>query len=892
MNEAPICELFWAKTSKGSACTHPLICHMLDVSQVVAALWDEALPGATRRYFASELDMDASAAAQWLAFVAGLHDLGKACPPFQGQHAPSRELLSSKGLSFESSRVPIRIPHGWVSAYTLRRILPERFGIPTTAAFQIAHAVGGHHGVFPSSYNLQKLTLSARGGPTWDVARSELAQRLADVLRVSSLPPWPDKPSEHPAFWVLLAGLVSFADWLGSIESYFFGLSAKDLPTYAQVAYRQARTALDELGWTGWSPPRQGRAFHQLFGRKPRPMQETVVAASAQLAPPALVIIEAPTGEGKTEAALYLADHWLRTVQQRGAYVAMPTMATSNQMLRRVREFLERRFAGGQVELHLLHGNAAWSDDMEALRLASIAGDSSATVVAHSWFLPRKRSLLAPFAVGTVDQALLSVLQTKHFFVRLFGLSHKTVIFDEIHAYDTYMSTLFQRLLRWLSSMDTTVVLLSATLPDSTRRELMQAYTGRAFTHAVRYPAISWATATADGVLPVQTSSLCARKVDLEWVDGTPAALAEALRARLAGGGCAAVICNTVGRAQEVYRTLAEARLVADEDLYLFHARFPLEERQDIEDTILDSFGPEGDRPQRAIVVATQVIEQSLDLDFDLMVSDVAPVDLLLQRAGRLHRHARSDRPGALCRPSLWLACPALGAGLPQWGNDGFVYEPYVLDRSYLALRHRAQIIIPDDVQSLISFVYDETELPDEPLYQDAEVRQALERDRAKMVEQREQDQYKARKNLIPLPDDEDILSAASRQLDEDNPELHEAWRALTRLAQPSVTLVCLHEQGGRLTLDADGRVPVDLRQVPDRESVKALAQRSVKVSNYKVVRHFLAQEPPEGWREHAMLRYCRPAVFRGGRCDAGQQRLVLDPKLGLLVEREGADES
>ncbi len=888
MNDVPLYQLLWAKTSKDRTTTHPLIFHMVDVGQVVGVLWDSALPEATRRYFAGELGMDPASTRQWLVFVAGLHDLGKASPVFQSQHAPSKELLSSQGLAFEAARVPMRSPHGWMSAYTARRLLPEHFGVSTAAARQIAHAIAGHHGVFPSAYDLQQLTLSARGGSSWDAVRFELVQHLAHVLGVDRLPPWPDGPSDQPVFWVLLAGLVSFADWLGSIESYFSELSADDLPAYVDAAYRQARRALGELGWTSWQPPRHHRGFHDLFGREPRPMQETVVCASSLFTPPALVIIEAPTGEGKTEAALYLADHWVQTAQQRGAYVAMPTTATSNQILRRVRAFLQHRFTGQQVELLLLHGNAAWSEDMELLRLAAISDDPSETVVAHSWFLPRKRSLLAPFAVGTVDQALLSVLQTKHFFVRLFGLSHKTVIFDEIHAYDTYMSTLFQRLLRWLAAMDTTVVLLSATLPDQTRRELMQAYTGRPFTRPVQYPAISWATAQSDGVLPVNASPQCTRELDVEWIDGTPPALAEALRTKLAQGGCAAVICNTVGRAQEVYRTLEQAHLVPDDDLCLFHARFPLEDRQRIEDAILDRFGiGEDRRPHQAIVVATQVIEQSLDLDFDLMVSDMAPVDLVLQRAGRLHRHARSGRPDALCTPCLWLACPPLRGGVPQWGSDGLVYEPYVLDRSYLALRHRAKIAIPADVQSLVGMVYDDTDLVDVSLLQVPGMQEALERDRGKMIEHRGHAEYKARRNLVPPPDDRDILGAENRQLDEDDPELHEAWRALTRLAQPSVTLVCLHERGGQLTLDAQGEVPVDLTRAPGREAVKALVQRSVKVTTYPVVRHFLAQQAPEGWREHPMLRYCRAATFQDGRCDIGGQRLLLDPKLGLLVERE-----
>ena len=888
MNGAPVYELLWAKTGRQEASTHSLIYHMVDVAQVTAALWDTALPEGSRCYFAEKLGMDPQSARQWLAFMAGLHDLGKACPAFQMRHEPSRQLLSAKGLPFEAGRVPIKAPHGWVTAAAVRRVLQGRFGVSSAGARQIAHTVGGHHGVFPSSYDLQMLPSAAHGGPAWEAVRCDLVQALASVLAMEQVAPWSDGPLDQPAFWTLLAGVVSLADWLGSMESHFFQLSAENVADYSCAAYDQAAAALRLLGWTGWRPPKEGKSFCDLFGRAPRPMQETVVAASTHLTPPALVIIEAPTGEGKTEAALYLADHWAQTAQQRGAYVAMPTMATSNQMLRRVREFLEKRYSGGRVELLLLHGNAAWSEDMESLRLASVCGRESDTVVAHSWFLPRKRSLLAPFAVGTVDQALLSVLQTKHFFVRLFGLSRKTVVFGEVHAYDTYMSTLFQRLLRWLSAMGSTVILLSATLPDATRRELMEAYTGRAFTHRVPYPAVSWATADSEGVLPVTASSLCTRKLELEWVDAAPAALVEALRGKLVGGGCVAVVCNTVGRAQEVYRALAEAKLVPDEQLYLFHARFPFGQRQRIEDTILHRFGPgNGERPQAAIVVATQVIEQSLDLDFDSMVSDLVPVDLLLQRAGRVHRHTRPQRPSALGTPRLCLACPEARDDLPRWGNDAYVYEPYVLDRSYLALRGRALVRVPDDVQSLIGLVYDEACEPDASFLADPGVRSRLERDRAMMVEHREKDRYKACRNLIPPPDDEDILSAANRQLDEDSLELHETWQALTRLAQPSITLVCLHEHAGGLTLDAEGNVPVDLTHAPDGETVKALVDCSVKVSGLHVVRHFLAQEPPMAWRDHPMLRYWRLAVFRQGKCAMGERSLVLHPRLGLIVERE-----
>jgi CRISPR-associated endonuclease/helicase Cas3 len=885
----PLYQQLWAKTDQTHKAdwTHSLVFHLLDVAEVVLALWDQALPESTRRYFAETLRMGYEPARRWVGFVAALHDLGKACPPFQGSYPPGKQALAG-ALSFPETG-NVKTPHGWVSAYALRDLLPRQLGMARPVARQIAYAVGGHHGAFPSARNLDELGPARRGGEDWDAVREDLFEALAGLFDVRNLPPWPSDTAEDPAFWTLLAGLVSFSDWIGSIEEYFFRLDAPDLPTYASRAYDQAVLALERLGWAGYTPPEGTPDFCSLFGFAPRPLQEVAIKLATRLPTPALVIVEAPTGEGKTEAALYLADAWLRRAEQRGIYVAMPSQATSNQMLGRVRRYLAHRYTDRQANLLLLHGNAAWSKELEELRLAAINEEGESTVIAHSWFLlNKKRGLLAPFAVGTVDQALLSVLQTRHFFVRLFGLSHKTVVFDEVHAYDTYMGTLLQHLLRWLAAMGSTVILLSATLPSQTRRDLIKAYTGRdslgqdaepSIHSSACYPAMTWATSRGGEVLPLATSSTSTRTLALKWIANQPDILVAGLRCALGEGGCVAVICNTIGRAQELFGLLQAEHLVPEKDLILFHARFPFAWRQGIEEQVL---------AQQAIVVATQVIEQSLDLDFDLMISHMAPVDLLLQRAGRLHRHKRESRPTPLSTPHFWVLLPEMQEGVPRWGNDGKIYAPYVLLRSYLALRERETLTVPDDVPALIAAVYDDPEVL--PRVANPTVAQALEEAYAKMLEQLDRQEHQAQTNLIAWPDDEDVFNTRNKQLDEDNPELHEAWRALTRLTRPNVTLVCLHRQvDGRLTLEPEGQTPVDLTRKPDRELATLLAQQAVAVSDYRVVKHFLAEEPSEGWREHALLRYYRAAIFEEGRCMVQDTVLTLDRRRGLVITRNSA---
>jgi CRISPR-associated endonuclease/helicase Cas3 len=883
--------LLWAKTDKENRQPyplHPLICHLVDVAQVVRALWDHSFTAATRRYFADTMGLDEDPARQWLAFLAGAHDLGKASPTFQEQYTPARTRLEGAGFAFPHSE---KADHGLVSTWALKRLLPEQFGLAGEAARNLAVAVGGHHGAWYTALELELIELDPRqrGEGAWEDARASLLAALADMLEIPSLPQ-PRLPADEEAantFYVLLAGLTSFADWIGSMDGFFgFAPTDVDLGVYSQRAYQQAAHALEQLGWIGWSPPPGAIPFLQLFPsiESPRPLQETVISLAEQLPAPALVIIEAPTGEGKTEAAWYLADHWLWANQQRGAYVAMPTRATSNQMFGRVRHFIECRYPDSRTNLLLLHGDAAWSEEMRELRMAAVADEEEGAVIAQEWFLPKKRGLLAPFAVGTVDQALLAVLQTRHFFVRMFGLSHKTVIFDEIHAYDTYINVLLQRLLRWLAAMNTSVILLSATLPARTRRQLVEAYTGRLFEQEVSYPAIAWAAAGAQGVLPLKAAA--PRTVSLEWLDNTTDSLVTELCRSLREGGCAAVLCNTVARAQEAYKTLGEAGLVPEEDLILFHARFPFYRREEIERQVLDRFGKDGQRPQRSIVIATQVIEQSLDLDFDLMISDLAPVDLLLQRAGRLHRHQRHNpRSAPLGKPRLLIVQPKLEGEVPQFGDDRFVYAPYVLLRSYLALHERGKIAVPADVQPLIEAVYGDDETVHgqlSPAWQ-----QALNRERKRLDAEMSKQKFVAKKNLVYPPGDEDVLRQSNRRLEEDNPELHETFQALTRMGRPGITLVCLHQTPNGIALDPDGEKLVDLETAPDRDTTRELAHRSVSISNYPVVQHFAGKEPPAGWKKHSMLRYCRPAIFVEGRCEpGGDLRLTLDSELGIVIER------
>lgn len=887
--EGHLHHLLWAKADK-SGKAHPLVCHLIDVAQVAQALWDAVLADGMRDHLASILGVSAEETGRLLAFWAGLHDIGKASPGFQRSRKAAASSLAAAGLPFPKLFRGRYCPHATISASVLPDLLETETGLEPGLARLVARALGGHHGAWPPPGELQRARPDDVGGKEWTAVRRQLLRELKALSEPPSLESAPERLPENTLL-TLLSGLCVVADWVGSMEEYFpYATTPVDTSRYADRATAQARRALDELGWAGWAPPTESMTFQGLFELKPRPMQEAVAALAERLTEPGLVIIEAPTGTGKTEAALYLADRWANRCQQRGLYVAMPTMATSNQMFHRVREVLARRYPDSLVNLHLIHGQARWREDMENLRLGTAEEREGGTVAAMAWFLPRKRTLLAPFGVGTVDQALLSVLQTRHFFLRLFGLSHKTVVFDEVHAYDTYMSAIFQRLLGWLRRLGTSVVLLSATLPRHTRRRFVEAYSGATgvLAEGAPYPAVTWAAGGQTGVIPLEGGE--ERAVLLQWVARDPEAIAKRLAGELSEGGCTAVICNTVGRAQDVYRTLRQAGVVSDENLHLFHARFPLAWRQEIEDQVLSAFGKQGRRPRKAVVVATQVIEQSLDLDFDLMISDLAPVDLLIQRAGRLHRHEQESRPSSCAVPRLLITRPAEADGVPDFGPDVHVYEPYVLLRSFLALQGRDRLALPADTVPLIEAVYGDDQLP--PDVVTPELAGALAEAQVRMRRHEEEHVYKAQMKLVPHADADDLLDQRSLALEEDNPELHEAFRALTRLAPPGISLVCLHRNAGGLSLEPDGGPPyVDLKQPPDVELTRQLAYHAVTVRHYPVVEYFLAQPVPAGWKDHPLLHSHRPAIFDGETCDLEgiPYTLQLTRQFGLEIERKEA---
>lgn len=915
--------LIWAKRLRrppgddpSSPPYHPLIYHCIDVAAVAELLWEEVLKPHFKGEVSRELGLEPDLAGKCLAFLAGLHDIGKATPVFQGQWREARKQLEEGG--FSCSIQSLNVHHSILTTFLLIELLPHLLSsFPAAAIKQIAFILGGHHGVFPRQIDLDKVTKKERGGRKWRELQLSVLQEFANLWGISDLPA-PQASGLSAALLLKLAGLVSVADWIGSNEDYFpFASPEIDPKHYFEKARRQAKEALTGLGWLGWREPRTFASLSQLFpviqAQGLRPLQATMEELGKHLTEPALVIVEAPMGEGKTEAAMYLADRWAVALGQKGCYFALPTMATSNQMFSRVKEFLRQRYPKEVVNLQLLHGHASLVAEFQTLRQradklfmpanleaeeGSPATGPPGDIVAAEWFTHRKRGLLAPFGVGTVDQILLAALHTRHYFVRLFGLSHKTVIVDEVHAYDAYMVKLLERLLEWLAALRCSVVMLSATLPQKRRLALMEAYArglrlpGPIMPPDATYPRVSWITPSSSGTKSFAVSPQFCRRIKLERLQGASLqVLGEKLWGKLAGGGCAAVICNTVHRAQEVYKALKIFFPHQGDDgfpeLDLFHARYPFLWREEREHRTLKRFGKPGSetiRPHRAVLIATQVIEQSLDLDFDLMVTEMAPVDLLLQRAGRLHRHRR-PRPKGLQEPTLVLLAPELVKAIPRFdpGTEN-IYHPHLLLRTWWALRERQAIAIPEDVEELIEAVYGDG-IPLREL--SSEEAKAWQETWDDLQRQQREEESQARYRYIHSPYyPDDIWEHPNPELEEDDPAIHRSLQAVTRWGDPSVPLIFLYEIEGRIFLDPEGKWPVALEKEPEGEIVRNLLQRSVSITHSALTFWLLKNgETPTGWRRHPLL--CRHRLIRLNperRWHGAGYELSLDPELGVVI--------
>ena len=718
------------------------------------------------------------------------------------------------------------------------------------------------------------------------------------------------------------------------------GLSRLEIP--APWRPRDENTAPDCLLTSRFNLPDDARATD---------VQVRTLQAARSMGLPGMLIVQESTGGGKTEAALMAAEVLAARTRRSGILFALPTQATTDAMFSRELDWLESieqayadEGAPSEFAAQLLHGRSRLNKEAQLLRrrgyeirdrlLGSLddstgetprpigigwdeeeartgrAADSEdgrrADLAILAWFSGRKKSMLSDFVVTTVDHLLFGAMRSPHLAMRHLGLSRKVVIVDEVHSYSTYMNVYLDRVLTWLATYGVPVVLLSATLSEARCSAMVDAYRRglrlaagervhrRPAPENVHTPFPCLVTAGEDRTEVVPTAS--GRRSTVRIRRLTKDALIPLLEEGLIDGGCALVVRNTVRRAQETYERLREH---FGADVSLNHARFTIGDRLAKDKDLLNRFGPPrkaGKRPCRAIVVATQVVEQSLDVDFDLLVTDLAPIDLVLQRMGRLHRHQRR-RPPRLAEPACyidWLPStsspePSLEPGAKAiYGEQDMLMSAAALDR---VINGSGVVTVPDDVHDLIEAVYG-SDAPIPPLWREA-VAHAREtratEDRAK--------HDAAQGFLLNEPERSGKNSSLVGWLHTTASDNEEKGHAQVRDGEDSleVILLDLRRAGGQEELRTlpsapeapSTMIPTDC--APDKKVVRAMALSAVRLpprlSNPRRIDQIideLEKRVVPAWQADPQLRGQLFLLLEDGRAQLADTVLEYSPSTGL----------
>ncbi len=734
---------------------------------------------------ARECGMASEGLRQLVGFLGAVHDIGKATPLFQ---ISSRIFCTSgegdlswkperAGLAIHPALVGERSPrHAIAGEVILKAYLVGECGWDDARAIALSCIVGSHHGKPPVqgeiSRALDKLTplgWDASHAGSWRAVQRELIEYAADLSGLDLS----DDAIRRDALLPVnvesaLSGLLTMADWISSNQDRYPLLSIIPTPSESSIEYdfdvwsrRRSQNAWEGLSILPCWEPNLGSSgsfpFADRFGFppdiEPRPVQAGAIDVASGILEPGIMIVEAPMGEGKTEAALAVAEIFADRCSRGGVCIALPTMATTDAMFSRVHEWVDRlsRKESHPESIFLGHGKSGLNEEYQGLvrgayraHFGSIdqdgrpmrrgRGSCEETPVAEvsDWMQGRKKGMLANFTVCTVDQVLMGALAMKHLSLRHLSLVNKVVIIDECHAYDSYMQQYLNRVLEWFGSWRVPVVLLSATLPASMRGAFVASYLkgrraldaksvqnsdrpdlsglsyverimrrrGAAFPQSISDPDVSTARlargyplitfSDGDGVQAKRIGA-SSRAVDvrLKIMPDDDARLIRLLKGTLEHGGCAGIVCDTVKRAQGTFEELTGA--FGEDEVLLLHSRFTDIDRMEREGELRRMLGPhasveKGSRPRRLIVVGTQVIEQSLDIDFDVLVSDIAPIDLLMQRIGRLHRHVRGENERE--RPVGLRDARCFIRGIRSLGENAVEF-----DRGIEAVYERASLI-------------------------------------------------------------------------------------------------------------------------------------------------------------------------------------------------------
>lgn len=675
----------WAKTAPKKS----LINHMMETGIVAKCLTDtNGIYHPVLNRLSEITGCDSDTLLTKIVFICAIHDIGKIHPTFQGRDEEMLEMLRQEDLNQVS--FDTRFKHEQYGANIFDRLSAEDVDIKNSDI--ISQIIRMHHQKEQkknSDIDIIKIDDKEKA-KKWRHIQNEIYDYIKNVFQFDNLNLINKNISKSELFVVqnAILGIMITADWIASNHYVFDNQPYKNIDEFLESRKILALKFLNNEGMI-----RQQIAvmqdFKSAFGFNGRPVQNDVekIVHKNDIK---CMLIESDCGSGKTEAALYAAAVLGNHSGLSGIYMGLPTGVSAEAIQDRVDEFLTS---------HGMRNTKLYTSKSMLLR----EPDKKPV-----WTDMSRQRLLAASAVGTVDQVMTAARLVRFESVRMDGLASKVLIIDEIHAYDTYMLAVIKDLLKICGELGVPVIMLSATLPISTKSDLLGVLGDGNIELHNGYPMISYVTKDGKVHEHVSHQYMPDKKISCELLpilndnDKIARYAVDAVK----DGGCECVIMNTVADAICVYDKIKKNKK-DDCKIILYHSRMTINARDEKSREILEMCGKDRTkRPERVIIVGTQVLEQSLDIDVDYMITAICPIDLLFQRIGRYHRHgdAGTIREHVVVANIVQVLIPS---DLSSYGGTEYVYEKCHLDATIDAINeHNGHLLIPSGMPDMINYVY------------------------------------------------------------------------------------------------------------------------------------------------------------------------------------------
>lgn len=675
----------WAKTAPKKS----LINHMLETGIVAKCLTDtNGIYHPVLNRLSEITGCDSDTLLTKIVFICAIHDIGKIHPTFQGRDEGTLEILKQEDLNQVS--FDTRFRHEQYGANIFDKLSAEDVDIKNSDI--ISQIIRMHHQKEQkknSDIDIIKIDDKEKA-KKWMHIQNEIYDYIKNVFQFDNLNLINKNINKSELFVVqnAILGIMITSDWIASNNYVFDNQSYENIDEFLESRKTQALRFLNNEGLIRQQIPVM-QNFMSAFGFNGRPVQNDVekIVHKNDIK---CMLIESDCGSGKTEAALYAAAVLGNRSGLSGIYMGLPTGVSAEAIQDRVDEFLTSR-GMRNTKLYTSKSMLLREPDKQPV-----------------WTDMSRQRLLASSAVGTVDQVMTAARLVRFESVRMDGLASKVLIIDEIHAYDAYMLAVIKDLLKICGELDVPVIMLSATLPISTKNDLLGVLGDGDIELHNGYPVISYVTKDGRVHEHVSRQYMPDKKISCELLpilndnDKIARYAVDAVK----DGGCECVIMNTVADAICVYDKIKKNKK-NDCKIILYHSRMTINARDKTSRKILAMCGKDRTkRPERVIIVGTQVLEQSLDIDVDYMIAAICPIDLLFQRIGRYHRHGDEGtiREHVVVANTVQVLIPAT---LSSYGGTEYVYEKCYLDATIDAIReHNGHLLIPSGMPDMINYVY------------------------------------------------------------------------------------------------------------------------------------------------------------------------------------------